>query len=194
MILMLLLQTQHHYLINKERFCKTILSSTLSNTIQILLILVWRKENLPRGTQCWDRVRLKHLHSSSLSNQKSRKFLKRVAISGKIIRNFWDSDYSFFRKLVRNLSVEPQIYLNFPMIANFPRYTGEFLLAERRHVKMFRLNSYVYAWYEWPNLRTIVSCLERLSKLRHFFNGNLPSNNTTKSNQIQQKAHANQLM
>ena len=117
--------------------------------------------------------------------------MKRVAITGKFLGKLsvisGTQPIHFFRKLVRNLSVEPQIFLNFPMIANFPRYAGELLLAERRHVKMFRLNSYAYAWYDWRNLRTIVSCLERQSKLRHFFNGNLPSNNTKKSNQIQHK-------
>ena len=57
-----------------------------------------------------------------------------------------------FSETCKNLLVESQIYPNFPVIANFHRYSAEFLFSERRRMKIFRSNGYVNASYEWPIL------------------------------------------
>ena len=58
------------------------------------------------------------------------------------------------------------------------RSTWEVLFAERRGMKIFQPNRFVIASYGWPILEQflgkccpIVSCLDRSSELRHFFQG-----------------------
>ena len=75
-----------------------------------------------------------------------------------------------------------QIFL---WLLNFQRSAGEYLFAEWRQMKIFQRNRYINASHGWPILEQfmgkccpIVSCLDRPSKLRHFFNGEEPSNNT----------------
>ena len=93
----------------------------------------------------------------------------------------------YVSKTCKNLLVESWIIPKFPVIANFKRSTGEFfVLLKRKRSEIFRPNRYVglNASFERPILEQFmgkcclnVSCLDRRSKLRHFFNGDLPLNN-----------------
>ena len=91
---------------------------------------------------------------------------------------------SIFEKMVVWFSRITDIRI-IPWLLNFQRYAEEFLFAEWRQMKIFQPNRYVNASYEWPILEQfmgkccpIVSCLDR-PKLRHFFNGEELSINTT---------------
>ena len=53
-----------------------------------------------------------------------------------------------FPKLSRNLSEESRITPKLPVNANFERSAEEFLLAERKRMKIFQPNRYVNASYE----------------------------------------------
>ena len=79
---------------------------------------------------------------------------------------------------------------------NYPM-TAKFLFADRRLMKLFRPNRYVNALYERPILQhftgkccPFVSCLDRPSKLRHFFHCEVHNTKPITSNQ---KTHTNQL-
>ena len=93
------------------------------------------------------------LHSSSLSKQNSPEDLWKLALITGKFRWICDSTYKFltykFGK-TGNESEEFQreslIHPKFQAIANFQRSTEEILLAERRRIKIFRPNRYVYAW------------------------------------------------
>ena len=96
------------------------------------------------------------------------------------------SKKSIFEKMVVWFSRITDIRI-IPWLLNFQRYAEEFLFAEWRQMKIFQPNRYVNASYEWPILEQfmwkccpIVSCLDR-PKLRHFFNGEEPSNNTAQN-------------
>ena len=96
------------------------------------------------------------------------------------------SKKSIFEKMVVWFSRITDIRI-IPWLLNFQRYAEEFLFAEWRQMKIFQPNRYVNASYEWPILEQfmwkccpIVSCLDR-PKLRHFFNGEELSINTTQN-------------
>ena len=109
--------------------------------------------------------------------------------------------YKFRKKRVVWVT-ETRIDPKFPLNANFKRSTEVFLFAERRRIKIFRPNEVckcfilvndlgIIHWEVLPN-----SVLPRQTMANHwrwgiFFNGEVPSNNTTQNQTI---THANLLI
>ena len=143
-------------------------------------------------------LKLAIIRNFGLIRDSTAKFLKSFG------KNLWFllaqiNEISFFPKRSKNLLVKSWINPKLPVITNFKTYTGEFLFAKRRRMRIFLPNRYVNASYEWPNLEQFmgkccssVSSLDRLFELRHLFQW-LPSNNT-KQTKIDKKSHAIQLI
>ena len=132
--------------------------------------------------------------------------LLKLAITGNFTQInpwFWDPNYSFFPRPLRNLFVESQINPKFPVTSHFKRSAGECLFADRRQMKIFQQNRWVCKCFIWvTNLGTIhgkvlPNCFlpRQTIKVEALFQWWLTSKqHNTKPTKTNQKTRANQLI